>query len=376
MARRHKSIRKKARGISDGSNIYRVYLQVEPAVILGEPKTASMAQGEILFCDILDPTTQKPKAIGIVATLPAINIDAAISHARGLANRILSLFSYLTNTSLPDLLIMKAYDVTPGKKKGDFVQSFYDIPMERHSTRVVNKGSLSKCVTAISALPESDNSSIFRAMHWYRLALQSTDMMERYTSLWIGLETINPLLRQHYGLEIEYSQCKCGRKKAPTLNGVRELMNELEEGGSLWREKTGLRAGVIHGYRAFKEITPEVRIMVPVLEQALEKGLNLILGLDKLERSKPANLANPQVAYYHSRGIISGPDMKDVDKEFEPTIIYELKLFKGAQNAPHHEIKFGQKIEDDFSFSNLEHALLVQSQVADNVSFKIVEPQS
>lgn len=179
-------------------NIYRVLMKVEPAVIIGKPQTMRLDHGEFIFEDILDPETKSPMGMRIYATLPSTDIDTAMAQARGVANILLALFSFLTKTSIPELFIMKAYDVTPRKRSGKFIQYYYDVPFPKVSARAVDKEILRRCSEKITGLEESNNNRVTRAMHWFRLATRYEDLLERFTSLWIGLETMNLTLCHHY----------------------------------------------------------------------------------------------------------------------------------------------------------------------------------
>ncbi|NHJ12153.1 MAG: hypothetical protein EAX95_00670 [Candidatus Thorarchaeota archaeon] len=273
-------------------NVYRVVMNAEPAVIIEGPRTVQLDQGTLFFVNV-------PRGLDVIATIPASNIDMAMTRARGLANRILSLFSFLAKSSIPELQIMKAYDVTPGKTSGDFVQYFYDLPFYAISAREIRRKQLKGSFEAISKLEEGENNRVLRAMHWLRLAIKSKDVLERFTSLWVGLETINLSLCRYYNLEIEYSKCECGRKKAPRLNGVRRLFHEIDNEKLNWRETTKLRAGTIHGFQPLHVIVPQLKEKIPLLEQALYKGLVLILGLEGSEDSI-VDIVNSHNAHYQS----------------------------------------------------------------------------
>lgn len=364
--------KKEGDGETTPNSVFRVLMSVEPAVILGEKKTIKMDWGEIRFENALHQKMKVPKGLNIIATLalPTDDIKTAISRARGLSNRILSLFSFLTNASLPELLIVKAYDITPKKKTGEFVQYDYDIPLETRSARVVDKAELKRCTTSISKLSESDNNAVLRAMHWYRLALQSKDVLERFTSLWIGLETINSILRDHYGLEMEYAKCaKCGHESTPILNGVKRLLSAVSGETRIWRRVRKLRAGTIHGFRALMEITPESKKLVPLLETALGNGLNLILGLKQSSVNEPLDLGHHHPAYYSTTAIIEGQDLQLLDIEITPTFNFELKIFEPQPNFQQHQFRARQEIDQRYQFKEIVHAFHAMPQVAQKAEF-------
>ena len=335
---------------------YRVRMSVEPAVILSRPKTFKGDWYEFLFENMEHAKMKVAKGLRITATLSSMpDIETAGSRARGLVDRFLSLLSYLTVTSLPEILIHKVYDVTPGRTRGRFLQKYYGVQLDTMSVRPINDSDLVEATKRLSGLSEDDNNSLFRAMHWYRLALQSGDVLERFALLWIGLESINCLLRGHYGLEIEYSHCQeCGHRGVPTLNGVRKLWSDAKTEVS-WKRVLGQRAGTLHGFDALKDIVPEAKFMVPLLERVLREGLDMLLGVTSRTDTSPLDLGAARPAYYSSEAIVEGPDLQYLDSTIIPQFEIDLKTLDPMPDRQGQKFNATPIIDKRFCFVDVKH---------------------
>jgi hypothetical protein len=347
------------------SNVYRIIMNVEPAVTINKSQTIQLDYGTLLFVNV-------PKGLDIIVTIPESDIETAMSIARGLTNRILGIFSFLAKSSIPELQIMKAYNVTPGKTSGEFIQYFYDLPFSASSAREIGREHLKESSKAISTLDKVDNNRVLRAMHWFRLAIKSKDVLERFTSLWIGLETINLTLCKHYNLEIEYSICECGRKKAPKLNGVKRLFDEINGGKSNWRKITKLRAGTIHGFQPLHVIVPQLKEKIPILEQALHQGLALILGMEFTD-DLIVDIAKSHNIHYQSTAKIHGPNLQLIDRTIAPSFEYRIGIFYPESGGRWLRFATTSVIDENFEFRDEEHILKAQPHLANQIRIDMIE---
>ncbi len=346
-------------------------MTIEPAAVLENPRKIELAFCTFELSNILHPKTKAPMGLSIVTTLEAKNINQASSLARGYTNLIVSLLSYLSAAGLPQLQINKIYDVTPGKKKGKFIQNHYGVPMKTWSVQSVGDKELRLGITSINKFDDKDINRIFRAMHWYRLALQSEDVLERFTSLWIGLETLNPLLRNHFGLDVEYRECDCGRRLHQTLNGFKHLLQEVTNDENRWKQLRGLRTGTLHGYRALKDIVSDLRENVPFLENTLRDGLDQLLSFEGNRDVKSVNLAKPTPGYYTSTAVVTGPDLQELDSETVPSIKIQLEVHDFQPAIHPQKIEPRVSMDKRFSFKDVKFSVNVNQRIADRVYFSI-----
>jgi len=302
------------------------------------------------------------------AQLPAANIDKAMQEARGVINILLEQFSFLTKTSIPDLQIVKAYDVTPEKKSGKFIQYSYGLPFNPVSLRQLDKVLLKRSSENILKMGEIDNGRVTRSMHWYRLAAKSTNALERFTCLWIALETINQSLCEYYGIETEYSTCECCDKNQPILSGVKKLFAESQDKNLTWRKVIKLRATTLHGSKQLHEIVSDLKKTIPSLQDVLFSGLCKIIDIEGSDDSI-LNIGSPDLACWISTATISGPNLGIVDEKIIPGFVLTLGTIytpdKGRFDLSHHK----PVIDDAFKFRNEEHTFSCQPDFARKFQF-------
>ena len=359
--------------VMKSQSLFRAHMSIEPAVVFEKPRKIVMASYTFEISNITHPKTKSPMGLSIVMTLEASNIVQASKLARGYTNLLVSLISHLSAAGLPQIRINKIYDVTPGKERGKFIQNHYTAPLKNWSIQSFNDKDLRLGITSINKFDDKDINRILRSMHWYRLALKSQDVLERFTSLWIGLETINPLLREHFGLDIEYRECKCGHKLHQTLNGFMYLIQEISNDDVKWGQLRGLRSGTLHGYQALENIVSDLQEQVPFLAKTLGIGLNLLLGFEGRWNAEPVNLAKSIPAFYTSTALITGPDLQELDTEFEPSIIFQLEV-QAYQPVIHpHIIEPILRIDRRFSFEDVILSINCNRRIVDKVYFSISE---
>ena len=361
MVQERKSTRTlKTKIVKKKGSTFRVFMQVGHSINIGTLQTIQLDQGTLVFED-------NSNGMKITATVPAPDIDIAISRARGLSNRVLSLFSFLTKCSIPELSIMKAYDVTHGKKSGRYVQYYYDVPFSEGLARTIDKNRLSAGTLSLSHLEEADNNRVFRAMHWFRLAIQSKDYLERFTSLWIGLETLNLTLCKHYGIEVEYSMCDHCGKNVPTLTGVKKFLMELGDKNLKWRDVSKLRAITIHGSEPLHVIVPQLKEKLSPLQKALYKGLCLLLNL-KEPQEDIIVVINSHQAHYLSTAEVRGPDLQFIDSFTVPTFNYEIGVINLENGKRPFFFRATSSIDGKYKFTNDTHTLMAQPHLARKIS--------
>ncbi len=330
---------------------FRVIMTVEPAIVLTRPLQFKDHNYHVVFENTVIQEFGNPKGFRIIATVKADGIPDAEGRARGLVNQLLSLVSFVAAASLPELVIHRIYNVTPGETQGTFLQRYYELPLIAKSVRNLGASEWNESIRTLAGLPEEQKDPLFRAMHLYRLGVGSRDLLEKYPLYWMGLETINVPLRDYYGLEVEYSKCnKCGHKGAPTLNGVRHHVNEM--GDVKWKRFRDLRTGMLHGFKALWEIVPEARALVPKIELVLREGLDRLLGLSGRTHDIPVDLDSQHLGWYETEATIKGPDLSKlpIDTRFD------------IETPQLNQTTFGTKpipvIDENFAFIDDRHRIV------------------
>lgn len=184
--------------------VFRAIFSVEPAVRIGKEMKLSFDYGELILKEIIHSEMGIAKSLLFDVTLNSTDCETAISSARGVVIRALDWISFLTATSLSNPRILKCYDVTPKRTEGKFERYYYIDFLDPISTRQSDITEMSLSYESILKHSESHQDRLYRAMHWYRLAIQSEDYLDKFTLTWIGLETLNPPLEEYYKLDPKY----------------------------------------------------------------------------------------------------------------------------------------------------------------------------
>ena len=344
--------------------IYRVILKVEPAVKLPRPLKVSIAGIELRIKMMIDPELKIPKGLQIATEISAESMGKAISRVRGYSNRALSLLSFLTYSGLPSILPLKCYDVTPGRRKGKFAQFEYDVPLEPISTRTVDVDTLLAGCEKLTTFSDSHQKRVMRAFHWYNLALQSEDTIDRFASLWIALEAVEPVLRNHYGLDMKYTLCpECGSKRTPLSVGSRRMFKETTGDSQLYSSMRDLRVDILHGRGAFESVIPRAMEYVPMLQEVLDKGLRILLSIGERTLEHPVNLATRHPAVVKIVATVEGPDLSLLDKNTDPAI--DLEFSEIGKRFDRQEFRYDPRVtlEEGFRISQHEIFLSTHEQV-------------
>lgn len=129
----------------------------------------------------------------------------------------------------------------------------------------------------VESTTEQQN-AVAQAQRWYREALRQVDPIDRFLQFVIGLEALEQPLRSALSAQPHYATCpECG-------HGVR---TRKAVGVSKWLDDTfgertsshvfRLRAQTVHPGRNFRDLRTEVEQALPIVEEALYRGLVLVL---------------------------------------------------------------------------------------------------
>lgn len=321
-------------------NEYRIVLAVRPAVALEKPITFKFPEALIVMRNELRPETGA--AIGIIcrASTHDDSLQQAIAKVERITDGVMSLLSYLGYVGLPPPRVFRGYEITPGKKSGEFIEITRDLPTDTVSFRQIELTHMNKVNEKLRRTGQDSILRIFRALHWYRSGVLAFDIVDKFTSFWIGLETLNPLLREKYNLTIEKVKCpsecsKCGtpcqHETVPTQNGVRQLIRELFP--KQWGKIRNLRVDIIHSKESFSSILPRVKEHLPQVEGALAHALDSIFEIEKRESQPGVSLADSTPLLAKMIFVVRGPDLALLDAKIEPELRIKTKE-QGITPAP------------------------------------------
>lgn len=126
---------------------------------------------------------------------------------------------------------------------------------------------------------------ILCAIRWLRKMHTEDDLLDRFLAGWTGLETLNPELCRHYGVEPsadDVRDCEnCGGKlvrKVPRATGLKELF--VREGKlDVYDACAPARNGLVYGFKEIGELTALARQHTSDVGLILAKGIQILSGI-------------------------------------------------------------------------------------------------
>ncbi|MEK5357758.1 hypothetical protein [Paenibacillus sp. FSL L8-0709] len=219
-------------------------------------------------------------------TLIADTIQSAITIGSEKTDLFLSTLCLETGVEVHRANIILACDITEEVESRDFIQYFYDRPFSRANK--VNLESLSNHLDSVLNYSGEHTDRLFRSIRWFRRGVKEDDAMDQFLALWQGLETLNPLLAQHYGCDnagkeiIERTCCKTGATFYSEITNKEGLQQHLIATGfseKEWKKIVKLRNSISHGFASFTGLTEGCINFSPDLGNLLYKGIIAILGM-------------------------------------------------------------------------------------------------
>ncbi len=195
--------------------------------------------------------------------------------------------------------------------------------------------------------------------------------IDKFLSFFIGLETMNSILRKRYGLDVEYLKCPNCKKQSgfPTSNGMREHIKKLYPETKYWKRIRRLRNDITHGEVEFKNILDETLELLPIIENSLLNALDQFFGIEKLEYKMGESLACYRQIVGSIAVTISGPNLEYL-KEHEPNISSELRNVKSLKgNKVDADLYSTIRIPEGYSFELKRINLRIMEHFAD-IDFK------
>ena len=317
-------------------HVFRVIFLVRPAVRVTTPTNLRISGIDLKIDNVWDAEINAPVGLKIKGTVATESMDDAIRLVFNVSNKIVLLISYLSSTGIPQLLLDKIYEVTPGYRKGPCRFYSYERPIPIISQRSFRNQELIKSLEAMTKMADDHFTRIIRALHWYRSGISTEDNFDRFTAFWIGLENLNPLLINHFKVNQDAEKCPtCKRTSTTQLLGVKHLMENVLNISNLWRDTRRTRVWIIHGVHRFDKIAPEVTRLNPMIEDTFGKALGLLLNRDSDEKLEPMMLSSHFDSMTTAVGYIEGSDLSMVDKESEPVLLikYSRELIVEEDNG-------------------------------------------
>lgn len=312
---------------------YKVLLELRPAAQLEASGADQFAVDTTQFRlkEIRHPSfPDVPVGVEMLGELAANSIEDAWHTVAGQAEGIASIISFLTRSGMPSVEVLCAWESTPGKKEGPFLQ-LYKMPVEQVPTRNLQKVGFDKIAEKLETAAQKD--SIARAIGWYRKGLNTADVVDRFTHFWFGLENLNGPFITRLQVVPERAKCQCGQDHAPCSHcgavsyrqdprGVKAFVSKRPDlGAPTYERMLRFRHDIVHGEKSLAHLRQEAASLAASAEEILSRGVRwlLELGTDTSVPDRPVTNAIPFRARFD--GIISGPDLAMVDEFSTPHFI-------------------------------------------------------
>lgn len=235
--------------------------------------------------------------VGIVGDVEASGPDmqSAILLAAQRLEAVLWIGALQSNAAVGVPKLKFAIELTPGAKTTEAVQvednydevfskkRRLDLPMNEQIGRHIHLRGTSR---------------IFRALHWYRKGLNEEDPIDQFMGFWVGLEALNPPLKDLLGGDPEARRCpKCGElAETPTVNGVRTLFRDHNPDGLKdYKLCRNLRRDIQHSTADLDQVLQQAPAAAEAARRMLRTAIYLLLGLPAADGfAAPSTIYNNQ----------------------------------------------------------------------------------
>lgn len=307
-------------------------------------KTAD-TQAKVYFSDILEEHhgIKTHKHTQIEVELYEDTIDIATQKATNIANFFLGLASFSSGAAISTPKIHIAYETTPNVEDREFIQFFYNFGIPNTAKRDLDFDKFNLLLKKDKSF--AGNNRLMRAIRWYRTSLLEPDKLNRFSHIWVALESLNPLIKDKFDISSDIEECtNCGYKKSShTAIGIKYLItNYLDNGESIYKEAVNTRNGVVHGYIQLDQLLTSAEKLIPEIEAALKKAILLLLDIPIEENEswfkKP--LTNLPRLYVRAGCLIHQPNVHELGKEGQHPHFKDEYLVINSQQEPDGKTKF------------------------------------
>ncbi|MGO4548086.1 hypothetical protein AB4Z29_25195 [Paenibacillus sp. 2TAB23] len=219
------------------------------------------------------------------------DLSLAVSFATEMSEFFLSVLSLETSVESHKSIPILGYDISEGITERAFIQYFYNIPISR--LQIADLETYHNHLEAVWGYEGKKKDRLYRSIRWFRKGLNEDDPLDQFLALWQGLETLNPLLAEHYecengGKEVIEKKCfKTGQTyydERTTKQGLERFVTEININKDTWKKISKLRNKIAHGFESFQNLYNDCILLIPALGKLLHDGISIILGFEYDER--------------------------------------------------------------------------------------------
>lgn len=313
-------------------------------------KRSDSADFQIIVCDckdILEGKLAVHRGLSAQIELSSRNIDEALEIAVNQVNFLYIMLCFLHNVPFTEPVLRMGYETTIEADSTEFLQIEHfhlgDLLIEK---RNVDEGQLGKLGNVFFTI---DEPRILRAIRWYQKGFRAEDLIDRFICFWFGLESLNKLFMDYFGVDSEYEECKiCKvRTKKPSSIGIKTFFMKYGENSNDYKKCNKLRAELVHGFGSLVESNKNAIECAEICRKMLRKGLLLLIGrLDDIAGFDPAPIYNFHSPRLEFRGKYQIPPR---DLTTLPYLIVDSNNIKIIQSGNNRSIEFENSIDTNIN---------------------------
>jgi hypothetical protein len=265
---------------------------------------------------------------------PAKDATGAERLAYQAVHQLACLFALAGNAPVGLPLVYLIYEVRGDQAERGWEQRFH-VENVGLASRLVEPGAVVALVEGINGMDPEDAAKVATALRWYRSALGTDDLLERFSMVWAGLETLNVLLQIRLSLvRNELSACPhCGEPiPRPSASGVHTWI-ETSQGVEVRRKARKLRTALAHGLGTIGQAVALVDEVGGPVERALVEAILELIGT---KLNPPRVPLAPEVMFLaRITGTLVGPVEEHISSsESHPHVSGELHVKASRNTGP------------------------------------------
>jgi len=209
------------------------------------------------------------------------SLEQAELRSKTLIEYIVHLIDFTTSSASSLPLFISVYDASPNCKERNFKQFFY-VPLPDRNISVIDKN----IFTAVfSAFDRNKDGRIVRAISWLRKGYFEQKYIDRFIAFWTGLEAINEILAECFGIPLieKRMKCpKCGESLGPITAGVKKLFIDISKvEPELFGKIRRARGKLLHGGGPLdNKFINEIKNYNSIVREVLITGIGKLLQID------------------------------------------------------------------------------------------------
>lgn len=218
------------------------------------------------------------------AWLHAADIETAVERGRNAIENFCGVLSASHGAGVGHLTSLWAIDLDESSNDRDLAQFFEDIPTLIPNPRMISEELFASFATGATEGKNSlQDSRIARAIAHVRQAALTDDLVQQFSQLWLGLESINSRLIEKYSLPTKFVARHCSNCHAPmevfgSSAGITFAITTLAGSDkNTANHARSIRRSLQHGSGDFYEERVHLPNIVPVLHRALIRAIADVL---------------------------------------------------------------------------------------------------